>query len=221
MKKLNQMIKNLASISKNFMVIFFSVLLLHGLRGCLPPVPNVIDRPMVRESITAESADLTILEIGIAALRSPFDRIIELDISSYGGSVMDGRRITNRMKELKASGYKFYCYTDKAFSMGFHILQNCDLRIGKPGAWYMQHRIHNGSGREAMEKEGISRERQRTLKFLELEMARVEAKKIGIPLSLWLFVTLYSYWVNNEQACKSNIIDAYYKDGEIQSCLNP
>jgi len=131
---------------------------------------------------------------------------------------MDGRRITNKMRRLQSIGYRFYCYVDKAFSMGFHILQNCNVRIGRQGAWYMQHRIHNGSGREEMEKEGISREDLRMLQFLEYEMAEVEAKRMGISLRLWLFVTRYGMWFNNQMACNGNVIDAIEIDGEIIPC---
>lgn len=215
MKKLLTMMKNLERLSKSLLAVFFAVLLFHNLRGCMPPIPNVINNPQIREVINADTAQLAIMELDIAAIKSPRKKEINLIIDSYGGSVMDARRITNKIKKLKRAKYTVNCYVEKAFSAGFQILQYCSKRIGMEGAWYMQHRMHNGTERERM---SMSQEQHVMYTFIESELNRAESDRMGIPLEVWEEMQKYGIWFNNEDACDENVIDAIEVNGEIVPC---
>ena len=65
---------------------------------------------------------------------------INIELRTYGGSVLEGRHIYDAL--TRYAGKKTCIVTTKAISMGAIILQACDVRVGLPGSLFL---IHDGS----------------------------------------------------------------------------
>ena len=83
-------------------------------------------------------------EFFIAGTRLLTEKNIYIYINSNGGSIMDGNDIIESINFLHNSGYKVHCIAQKAYSMAFHILQHCPVRMITDTSSVMQHQMKLG-----------------------------------------------------------------------------
>lgn len=195
--------------SKTAIYLFFALLFWVNLYNyVIPTIPNIFDDPTIRSTIDENTADTSINELSIAAFFNMWDKEIHLKINSFGGSVLAGHRIIVKMQQLQEDGYTIICTAERAMSMGFAILQYCDVRKAHSMSLIMQHMIHNGKGRENMSFN--SREQYTTIKFLDGLHGRDEAKRLGISFVEYMSRYRYSKWYKGAEACYDNVIDVYH-----------
>lgn len=119
-------------------------------------------------------------------------------INSHGGSVESGSQII--MEIMK---YNISCVADKAYSMGFVILQSCKKRYLTMFGKLMQHQISYG----------ISDEKQKIDNYAEYVtqmddiLTKMQAKKLNMSSKRLKEKTSNNWWMFGENAVKNNCAD--------------
>jgi len=128
------------------------------------------------------------------------DKQIYLFIDSFGGSVMDGIKL---MDTIKNSNKKITCITSTAVSMAFAIFQTCHQRLIVDHAILMQHVASYGiEGREPN-----NYTLARFLKTMMHDIDLIQAKRIGISLRKFKDLTNKDWWLWNDNAIRANVAD--------------
>ena len=174
---------------------------------------DTLGEPIVELEINYKSSRRT-----VAKLRKYRGKgAVTLKIDSFGGSVVFGHDIIEEIKYLQANGTIVTCIADQAMSMGFTILQYCDLRYAYPDALIMQHMPHNGNGFENM----VFRTEESKVQyafFVRLH-GEDEARRLGIPYSIYIRRYMYSKWYKGKEACRDRVIDGIIDyNGNIKRC---
>lgn len=147
------------------------------------------------------------------------DKPFDLVISTYGGSVLNGNQIARALEKASARGALSTCIVkDYALSMGFTVLQYCDVRVLSYGAIIMQHLPHNGDGFENLKFE--TKESRIQYMFILILNAEDEAKRLGLTPVQFVKRYMYSKWYKHPRfMCADNIIDYYYNvKGDLLPC---
>jgi len=119
-------------------------------------------------------------------------------IDSPGGSVDAGLKIVEEIQKNKLN-----CIAQKAYSMGFIILQACDNRYITNYASVMQHQISFKIGNEKKKVENYID----YINQIEERLIDLQIKKIGIHKSKFLKYVNDEWWVMGENILKENIAD--------------
>jgi ATP-dependent protease ClpP protease subunit len=214
------MINYIASFLKSSVVAMFCLIILSKCSPLLPKIASPFGTPTLSGTINGESASVFIDELDYALTKAQwFDKkTINVNISSFGGSVLAGHFIISKIKEIQGQGIKVNCFAQVAGSMAFAILQYCDLRIASTDSILMQHMIHNGNGRENMVIE--TREEANTLAFFDRLHAEDTAKRMGITYERYMQRYKYGKWYKQYQGCLDSVLDIVYdnKSGKWISC---
>ena len=107
-------------------------------------------------------------------------------IDTPGGSVTAGSRILNEIQRAK-----YICIADRAYSMGFVLLQGCAERLVMPTASLMQHPM----SLEIQGDLGSVRSYMRALQSSELGMSKMQAERLGLTLAEFEARTASEWWL--------------------------
>jgi len=123
---------------------------------------------------------------------------IYLFLDTNGGSVEDGNHIVNEVQK-----YNISCIANRAYSMGFVILQACQNRYITPFGKIMQHQISYGVANEKAKVESYVV----LIQQVEQSLAEMQSAKIGIELEEFRQKTYNDWWMFGENAIKNNCAD--------------
>lgn len=119
-------------------------------------------------------------------------------LDTPGGSVEHGNKIVSEIQK-----YKLNCIADRAYSMGFVILQACKQRLITPYGRIMQHQISYGVANEKAKVESyVSFVNQ-----LEDEMTEMQSSRIGISGEEFSRRTYNDWWMVGKNAILANCAD--------------
>jgi len=121
-----------------------------------------------------------------------------LFLDTNGGSVEDGNKIVSEVVK-----YGISCIAERAYSMGFVILQACKNRYITPFGRIMQHQISYGVANEKAKVESYVE----FIKQVEETLAIMQSKKIGIDLDDFRRKTYNDWWMFGEYAVQANCAD--------------
>lgn len=121
-----------------------------------------------------------------------------LFLDTHGGSVEEGYKIISEVSKNNIS-----CIVEKAYSMGFAILQACKKRYMLPFGKIMQHQISFGVSDEKAKVESYLKYIQQ----VEQKLAGMQAKRIGIPVERFRQKTYNDWWMFGEHAILEKCAD--------------
>lgn len=121
-----------------------------------------------------------------------------LFLDTNGGSVEHGNKIVNEVQK-----YNIACVAERAYSMGFVILQACKKRYITPYGRIMQHQLSYGIGNEKAKVESYVD----FISQIEESLASMQASRIGIPIDKFRLKTYNDWWMFGENAVKQNCVD--------------
>ena len=138
-----------------------------------------------------------------------------LFLDTPGGSVMNGLKIIDEIEKHGIS-----CIVNKAYSMGFVILQYCKNRYIMKHATIMQHQIsYSVQGEKAKIESMVN-----YIKSISNELTNKQASRIGINKSDFEIKTYNDWWLygNNiiKEGCADEIIIVYCSDELVNSYYN-
>jgi ATP-dependent protease ClpP protease subunit len=127
-------------------------------------------------------------------------------ISSPGGSVMDGMKLIQAIRDEKVSNknIRVICYVDEAASMAFAIVQAiCDERHGGITSTLMQHQATYGV--QGSDNQIVSRLKMisSVLKVLD----GIQAKRIGISIEELRRRSADEWWTVGQEAVDARVLD--------------
>ena len=117
-------------------------------------------------------------------------------LDTPGGSVTEGLTIINEIKK-----YNLSCIVKKAYSMGFAILQYCNVRYIEKYASVMQHQMSYNIGGERMKIESSVKYIKSISDMLNLE----QANRIGLSLHEFEEKTENDWWLFDSNIIKENL----------------
>lgn len=127
-------------------------------------------------------------------------------ISSPGGSVIDGMRLIQVVKDEKISNknLRVVCYVDEAASMAFAIIQAiCDERLANSTSAMMQHQaVYGISGSDNQ----IS-SRLKMISAIIKVLDTLQAKRIGITVEELRRRSADEWWTVGQDAVDANVLD--------------
>lgn len=121
-----------------------------------------------------------------------------LFLDTNGGSVEHGNKIVNEVQK-----YNIACVAERAYSMGFVILQACKKRYITPYGRIMQHQLSYGIGNEKAKVESYVD----FISQIEESLASMQASRIGMPIDKFRLKTYNDWWMFGENAVKQNCVD--------------
>jgi ATP-dependent Clp protease protease subunit len=128
---------------------------------------------------------------------------IYIYINSPGGSVLEGEKIIQYMEYKKLTNHTLLCIADKAYSMAFHIFQQCNFRYVLPSSSIMQHQM-------SLEISGSLKNIQNYINFIERINKRfinIESKKLNITKNEYKKRIESDWWLYGEEIIKEKGAD--------------
>jgi len=156
--------------------------------------------------LTGEISEKTTNEFISNILLKQNDKVLTIYIASGGGSVLDGARLVQTVRDLKKvkPAMHIRCYAAYAASMAFVILQAiCDERLVGEVSTLMQHQATFGvSGRD-----GEVQARVGMITSITQWMDALQAKRLGITVRELRERSRDEWWLVGEQSVKANAAD--------------
>ncbi len=112
-------------------------------------------------------------------------------LNTNGGSVHEGMKIVSEINK-----YGSTCIAERAYSMGFVILQACKERFILPHGSIMQHQISLG----IINEKGKIDQYMNYIDQLEEEMTRLQSLRVGLSSEEFLAKTANEWWMYGEKA---------------------
>lgn len=119
-------------------------------------------------------------------------------LNTNGGSVQEGMKIISEINKYGSS-----CIAEKAYSMGFAILQNCKERYILPHGSIMQHQISLG----VMNEKGKIDNYMKYIDQIEHHMTQVQSLRVGMSPDEFKLKTMNEWWLYGENAVIQNCAD--------------
>lgn len=119
-------------------------------------------------------------------------------IDTNGGSVEDGNKIIREVQKNNMS-----CIVEKAYSMGFAIMQSCNRRLMLPYGKIMQHQISFGIQSEKAKIESYID----FINQMEQDLVYMQSTKIGITNEEFKNKTYNDWWLFGNHAINENCAD--------------
>ena len=119
-------------------------------------------------------------------------------LDTNGGSVHEGMKIISEMKKHNCS-----CVAERAYSMGFAILQSCKNRYILPHGSIMQHQMSLGIANE----KGKIMNYLRYIHSVDELMTTMQASRIGLTNDEFNLKTNNEWWLYGENALIENCVD--------------
>jgi ATP-dependent protease ClpP protease subunit len=155
---------------------------------------NTTNLLLLKGEINKETTNVFLHNLHL--LENKKDAFVFLDTN--GGSVEHGNKIVNEIIK-----YNMSCIVEKAYSMGFVILQACKIRYILPFGKIMQHQI---SFRIQNEKAKV----ESYLLFInqiEEKLITLQSHRIGLSLLEFKEKTYNDWWLFGENALTNNCAD--------------
>lgn len=124
------------------------------------------------------------------------DLIVYLDTN--GGSVHEGMKIISELEK-----YNYSCIAERAYSMGFAILQSCKNRYILPHGSIMQHQMSLG----IMNEKGKIMNYLRYINSVDDLMTTKQASRIGLSNDEFNLRTVNEWWLYGENALAEKCVD--------------
>lgn len=125
-------------------------------------------------------------------------------LDTPGGSVESGNKILMEIQK-----YNLSCITDRAYSMGFVLLQGCKNRYIRQFGRIMQHQISYGIQNEKGKIDSYSN----FIDQVEDELVEMQSSKIGLEKDAFRLKTMNDWWMMGKYAiqnnCADEIVDVY------------
>ena len=119
-------------------------------------------------------------------------------LDTPGGSVEHGNKIVSEIQK-----YKLNCIADRAYSMGFVILQACKDRYILPHGSIMQHQISLG----IMNEKGKIDSYMKYIDQIESEVVESQAMRVGLSPTEFRLKTMNEWWLYGTNAVTQNCAD--------------
>ena len=156
--------------------------------------------------LTGDVSEKTTNEFISNVLLKQNDKTLTVYIASGGGSVLDGARLVQTVRDLKKvkPAMRVRCYASYAASMAFVILQTiCDERLVGEISTLMQHQTTFGvSGRD-----GEVQARVGMVSTVNQWMDALQAARLGISIPVLRDRVRDEWWLIGEQAVKAKAAD--------------
>lgn len=154
----------------------------------------------IRDSIDDETATRFIYDLN--QKKNKTDVFVYLD--TPGGSVESGNKILMEIQK-----YNLSCIADRAYSMGFVILQGCKNRYIRPYGRIMQHQISYAVKNEKAKVDNYVH----FIDQIEDELVAMQADRIGMDHNEFRLKTMNDWWMVGRYAlnnkCVDEIVDVY------------
>ena len=121
-------------------------------------------------------------------------------IDTPGGSVDDGMKMFDEIDKFNMT-----CIAQRAYSMGFTILQACAKRFITPYATLMQHQMSYGLRGEKEKLENYAMH----VKDMDDRLTQIQARKIGITDKEFKDKTYNDWWLFGEKILRENCADDF------------
>jgi ATP-dependent protease ClpP protease subunit len=154
----------------------------------------------IRDSIDDDTATRFIYDLN--QKKNKTDVFVYLD--TPGGSVESGSKILMEIQK-----YNLSCIADRAYSMGFVILQGCKNRYIRPYGRIMQHQISYAVKNEKAKVDNYVH----FIDQIEDELVAMQADRIGMDHNEFRLKTMNDWWMVGRYAlnnkCVDEIVDVY------------
>lgn len=137
----------------------------------------------------------------ISALMTHKGPIVNLFLSSPGGSVIDGAQLVQAIRSVNK---KVVCITDFSASMSFVILQACDERVVLEASILMQHVASFGIRHQPQPNAIAFVE---FIKQITTTMDSAQAQRMQLPLERFRQLIRDDYWLFGREAVKAKAAD--------------
>tara|TARA_Y200000002_G_scaffold349835_1_gene326745 strand:- start:3998 stop:4606 length:609 start_codon:yes stop_codon:yes gene_type:complete len=154
---------------------------------------NSTNHVVVRGSIDSDVASSFIYKLNTLASKDVF---VYLD--TPGGSVESGNKMLMEIQK-----YNLSCIADRAYSMGFVLLQGCKNRYIRPYSRIMQHQISYGIQNEKGKIDNYAN----FIDQIEDELVEMQSSKIGLNKDRFRLRTMNEWWMMGKYAIENNCAD--------------
>lgn len=137
----------------------------------------------------------------IAALMTHKGPVVNLFLSSPGGSVLDGAQLVQAIRSVNK---KVVCVTDFSASMSFIIMQACDERVVLESSILMQH-VASFGVRHQPQPNAIAF--VEFIKQITTTMDTAQSKRMELPLERFRQLIRNDYWLFGREAVKAKAAD--------------
>jgi len=139
---------------------------------------------------------------------------IEIEINTPGGSVFEGQRIYNALREMSARGVEITATVNGlAASMGSVILMAGDKRRMTAGSRVM---IHEASTIAAGDARALKKQAE-LLESISAEIAGIYAERTGMDEEEIREMMIAETWMTADEAKEKGFVDVVLKDGKEQN----
>lgn len=136
---------------------------------------------------------------------------IEIEINTPGGSVFEGQRIYNALREMSARGVEITATVNGlAASMGSVILMAGDKRRMTAGSRVM---IHEASTIAAGDARALKKQAE-LLESISVEIAKIYAERTGMHEEEIREMMMAETWMTADEAKEKGFVDVVLKDGK-------
>lgn len=176
----------------NIVYILFGTfsMLVFGYTGI---ILNTTNHVVVRGTIDSELAGSFIYKLNNLPNKNVF---VYLD--TPGGSVESGNKMLMEIQK-----YNLTCIADRAYSMGFVLLQGCSKRYIRPYGRIMQHQISYGIQNEKGKIDSYSH----FIDQVESQLVELQSSKIGMSEDNFRLKTMNEWWMMGKYALDNNCVD--------------
>ena len=154
---------------------------------------NTTNHVVVRGTIDSDVASAFIYKLNTLANKNV---IVYLD--TPGGSVESGNKMLMEIQK-----YNLSCVVDRAYSMGFVLLQGCVNRYIRPYGRVMQHQISYGVQNEKGKIDSYTK----FIDQIEDDLVELKADKIGMTKDEFRLKTMNEWWMVGKHALETNCVD--------------
>ena len=155
---------------------------------------------VIKDTIDDQSVSQAIYKLN--KMKNKSDVFIYLD--TPGGSVESGNRLLMEIQK-----YNLSCIADRAYSMGFVLLQGCKTRYIRQYGRIMQHQISYGVKCE----KGKIDSYQQFIHQLEDDLVTIQANRVKLTPQEFRYKTMNEWWLIGKNAlvndCVDSIADVY------------
>jgi len=151
---------------------------------------NVI---VVKDEIDEDTASKFVYK-----LNSLENKDVYVYLDTPGGSIQSGNKILMEIQK-----YNLSCIADKAYSMGFVLLQSCNNRYIRPYGTIMQHQISYAIKNEKGKIDNYAK----FIDQIEDTLLDIQSSKIGLNVSDFKYKTMNDWWLVGKYAKENNCVD--------------
>lgn len=150
---------------------------------------------VIKDAIDDQSVSQAIYKLN--KMKNKSDVFIYLD--TPGGSVESGNRLLMEIQK-----YNLSCIADRAYSMGFVLLQGCKTRYIRPYGRIMQHQISYGVKGE----KGKIDSYQQFIHQLEDDLVTIQATRVKLTPQEFRYKTMNEWWMIGRHAVENDCVDS-------------